>query len=93
MRQPSEAEHQVARARNFLAHARSGWTFLYHTGLLSADRVEPRINSEGNFLGFRPIEPLNMVANMMLAASLAGVVELKQRRLGPCQYEYLARKK
>ena len=60
----------------FIREAEPGWTLTYHTGDLAKDRAHDRA--------------LDELAAAVLAASVAGNVDLWQRRVGSQQFEYIA---
>lgn len=76
--------------RAWLREAKPGDTQVYYLGFLAADRVVTEM-VDGK-LTDRPIEPINTIADLMMAAKEAGEVELWQQRVGDFEYKYWARR-
>lgn len=82
----------ISRFEGWLSHARRGDTFTYHVGLLSADRCEILYSPTDGTPTLRPVEPFDSLGRHVWNAARAGKVSLWQRREGPAEYHYLARK-
>lgn len=72
--------NKATEMQNWLAAARKGDTFVYHTGLLAADREDP--TSRGG--------AANEVANLAYSLYQLKTVALVQRRAGYGSCDYLA---
>lgn len=80
------------RFHGWLRRAAPGDTYTYHVGLLAADRYEANYAAPSGALSWKPVEPFHSVGLHALAAAQDGLVSLWQRRRGPAEYEYIARR-
>lgn len=81
----------VSRFRYWLAFARPGDTYIYHTGLLSVDRLELSTDAAG-VVHYLPVEPFDSLAREVSEAASRGQVYLVQRRKGPAEYLYITQR-
>lgn len=72
-------EFSKSEFMSWLRSAKCGQSLIYHVGYLYTDRVKNK--------------KLNALAHALYAEAVAGTVHLKQLRLAPLQYTYLAEKR